>query len=113
MPFMIGVNPVRRTLEYLNRTNLKLKPFVRILAVHYNYKPPNHQGAKEFVHWNVCQLQYQNPDVQVITFRELTPTPFIRVFFDSGRELLMDIDRQSKEAIEERVVRVLCKTKEG
>jgi small subunit ribosomal protein S25 len=116
---MKGLHPVRRTLQHLNATNLILKPFVRILAVHYQNprydRGPceNHAGAREFVFWHLAQLQYKNPQVQILTLRNLTPTPFIRVFFDGGRELLMDIDRQSKDEIQDRVVRTLCKTKAG
>jgi len=116
---MKGLHPVRRTLQYLNNTNLILKPFVRILAVHYNnprtHRGPaeNHAGARDFVFWHLDQLQYKNPTVQIATFKNLTPNPFIRVFFDGGKELLMDVDRQSKDEIVERVVRTLCKTKAG
>ncbi|XP_021946433.1 probable 28S ribosomal protein S25, mitochondrial [Folsomia candida] len=112
MPFMKGFHPVRRTLQHLNDTKLILKPFVRIVSVNYNNKGGNSEGARQFVYWHLTQLQYKNPDVQVITFRDTTPSPFIRVFFNSGRDLLMDIDRQTKDQIQERLVRTLCKTKE-
>ena len=110
---MKGPSPVRRSLEYLGNSNLILKPYIRILNLHYNRKQETHAGAKAFVFWHLPQLQYKNPEVQVITIRELTPTPFIRLWLNSGRELLMDIDRQSKDEIHQRVLKCLCKTKEG
>lgn len=113
MYFMKGAHPIRRTLNYLNNTKLVLKPFVQIFAVHYKPKVANHQGLEQFVYWHLCQLQYKNPNVQVITFKELTPTPLIRVFFTSGKELLMDVDRQSKDEIQNRVLETLCKTEAG
>lgn len=113
MPFMKGTHPIRRTLQHLNNARLALKPFVQIVAVHYKPKVPTHQGAEQFVYWHLAQLQYKNPNVQVVTFKELTPTPFVRVFFSSGRELLMDVDRQSKDDIYNRVVDALCKTEAG
>lgn len=113
MPFMKGLHPVRRTLQYLNNTNLILKPFVRIVSVHYNKRTENSEGARQFVFWHLAQLQYKNPEVQVITFLNLTPSPFIRVFFNSGKDLLLDIDRQNKDEIQERLVRTLCKTPAG
>lgn len=132
---MKGLHPVRRTLQHLNDTRLILKPFVRIVSVNYNTRLENSEGAKQFVYWHlgkimdkplflviflislislfVAQLQYKNPEVQVITFTDLTPSPFIRVFFNSGKDLLLDIDRQSKDEIHNRIVKSLCKTQEG
>ncbi|CAL8127337.1 unnamed protein product [Orchesella dallaii] len=110
MTFMKGVHPIRRTLQHLNNKRLVLKPFIQIFQVQYKNGVPSHRGAADFAHWHLSQLQYKNPDVQVITYRGLTPTPFIRVFFSSGRELLMDVDRQTKDDIYNRVVTTLCKT---
>ena len=113
MPFMKGPAPVRRTLEYLNKSNLYLKPWVRIFSLNYNHKGENHEGAKSFVFWHLAQLQYKNPEVQVITFKDFTPTPFIRCFLNNGKEILMDVDRQTKDEIHDRVLTYLCKTPEG
>jgi len=112
MPFMKGIHPIRRTLQHLNSTPLVLKPFVRILSLNYNNLTENSEGARQFVHWHLAQLQYKNPTVQVVTFINMTPSPFIRVFFDSGRDVILDIDRQSRGQIEDRLVRTLCKTPE-
>jgi len=113
MPFMKGLAPVRRTLDYLNKSNLILKPYVRILAIHYNRMTESHKQTKEFVFWHLPHLQFKNPDVQVVTFNNLTPTPFIRVWLNSGKDLVLDVDRQSKDEIHERIVRTLCKNDEG
>lgn len=113
MPFMKGFAPVRRTIDYLTKSKLILKPYVRILAIHYNRKQESHQEVKDFVFWHLPHLQYKNPDVQVLTIRELTPTPFIRVWLESGRDLVLDVDRQSKDEIHDRILRCLCKTSEG
>ncbi|CAG7716851.1 unnamed protein product [Allacma fusca] len=112
MPFMKGPAPVRRTLQYLNSSRLYLKPWVRVLSLNYNIKGENHAGAKSFAFWHLAQIQYKNPEVQVITFKNLTPTPFIRAFLNNGKEILMDIDRQSKDEIVDRVLNTLCKTQQ-
>jgi len=109
---MKGLHPIRRTYEHIKNTNLFLKPFIRIFAFHYNPKFESHQGTVDFVHWHSAQLQYHNPDVQVISFRNLTPTPFLRVFFDNGQDMLMDVDRQTKDEVHQRIVDTLCKTEE-
>lgn len=36
---------------------------------------------RDFVFWNLPQVQYKNPDVQVATFKNLTPTPFIKCYY--------------------------------
>lgn len=81
MPFMKGRSPIRRTIQYLQAGKLVLKDKIKIFSVNYNIHGKHHEGAKAFVFWTIPQLQYKNPDVQVITFRNLTPSPFIRCYF--------------------------------
>jgi small subunit ribosomal protein S25 len=80
MPFMKGAAPIRRTLNYLEKSKLLLKDRVQIFSVNYNTHGDNHEGAREFVFWHLTQLQYKNPEVQVATFKNLTPSPFIRCY---------------------------------
>ncbi|KAG0728190.1 putative 28S ribosomal protein S25, mitochondrial [Chionoecetes opilio] len=79
-------------------------------SVNYNVHGEHHRGAKEFVFWHLAQLQYNNPHVQVATFKNLTPTPFIRVFFESGEEALVDVDSRPRQEIQDHIKRVFCKT---
>lgn len=81
MPFMKGPAPVRRTLQYLNAGRLVLKERVKIFSVNYNTFGDHHDGARNFVFWKLAQVQYKNPGVQVVTFKNLTPSPFIRCYF--------------------------------
>ncbi|KAG8229725.1 hypothetical protein J437_LFUL007900 [Ladona fulva] len=112
MPFMKGNAPIRRTLKYLEAGKLVFKEGVKIFSINYNTSGPHHKGARDFVFWYVPQIQYKNPEVQVITFKNMTPSPFIRCFLDSGKELLVDIDSRSKEEVHSHIRRVLCKTDE-
>ena len=48
---------------------------------------PNHVGTSEFVFWNVPQIQYKNPDVQIATIKNTTPTPFITCYLEDGEIL--------------------------
>lgn len=110
MPFMKGVSPVRRTLKYLKAGNLMLKSRVRIVSVNYNPCGEHHRGARDFVFWNVPQIQYNNPDVQFVLFKNLTPTPFVRCFLDDGEEVLMDVDGKDRHEIESFLKKILGKT---
>lgn len=81
MPFMKGRAPIRRTIKYLEAGKLVLKDNIKILSINYNIFGNHHEGAKSFVFWNLPQLQYKNPNVQVVTFKNMTPSPFIRCYF--------------------------------
>ena len=80
MPFMKGAAPIRRTLQYLESSNLVLRDRIQIFSVNYNTTGENHEGARQFVFWNLPQLQYKNPAIQVATFKNMTPSPFIQCF---------------------------------
>ncbi|XP_038219472.1 probable 28S ribosomal protein S25, mitochondrial [Zerene cesonia] len=112
MPFMKGRAPIRRTLNYLNAGKLVLKEKIKIFSVAYNIFGQNNTGAKEFVFWYLPQIQYKNPNVQVATLKNLTPTPFIKCYLEDGKQILVDIDNKSKEEILEHLLRTVGKSKE-
>ncbi|XP_053990494.1 probable 28S ribosomal protein S25, mitochondrial [Hylaeus volcanicus] len=112
MPFMIGLAPIRRTLPYLETGKLVLKEMIQIFSINYNTHGLNHQGVRDFVFWNLPQIQYKNPSVQVITFKNMTPTPFIRCYYDDGKTMLIDVDNRNKEDIMEHLIKVVGKSEE-
>lgn len=129
---MRGPAPIRRTIEYLERNKLVLKERVKIFSINYNTKGDNHEGARQFVFWHLPQLQYKNPNIQIVTFKNLTPSPFVRCYLgklvrlnlvshrliifllisclENGEEVLMDVDFKSKDEIYERVRKIICKS---
>lgn len=80
---------------------------------------------RDFIFWYLPQIQYKNPNVQIVSFKNMTPTPFIRCFYgnfiiafpvianiyicylnpfpfdfiDNGKEIVIDIDSKKKEEI--------------
>ncbi|KAJ2941549.1 hypothetical protein O0L34_g14602 [Tuta absoluta] len=112
MPFMKGRAPIRRTLNYLNSGKLVLKDKVKVFSVAYNTIGENNTGAKEFVFWFLPQIQYKNPDVQVATLKNLTPSPFIKCYFEDGKQVLVDIDSKSKEEILEHLCSTVGKSRD-
>ncbi|CAL7939355.1 unnamed protein product [Xylocopa violacea] len=112
MPFMIGKEPIRRTLNYLNAGKLLLKNEIQIFSVNYNLVGKSHEGARNFVFWHLPQIQYKNPDVQVITFKNMTPTPFIKCYYEDGKTMLIDIDGQSKDDILMHLTKVVGKSRD-
>ncbi|KAG6801425.1 28S ribosomal protein S25, mitochondrial [Apis mellifera caucasica] len=111
MPFMIGKAPIRRTLNYLKAGKLILKDEIQIFSVNYNTFGKHHEGTRDFVFWNLPQIQYKNPNVQIITFKNMTPTPFIKCYYENGNTMLIDLDSKSKEDILFHLQNVIGKTK--
>ncbi|ETN65708.1 probable 28S ribosomal protein S25, mitochondrial [Anopheles aquasalis] len=112
MPFMKGKAPIRRTLQYLNAGQLMLKDKVKIFSVNYNTYGEHHEGARDFVFWNIPQIQYKNPKVQVVTFKNMTPSPFIRCYFENGNQMLIDIDSKNRQEILQHLTTVVGKSAE-
>lgn len=104
---MKGRAPIRRTMDYLKAGKLVLKDKIKIFSVAYNITGQNNTGAKEFVFWYLPQIQFKNPNVQVATLKNLTPSPFIKCYFDDGRKILVDVDNKSKEDILEHLIRTV------
>lgn len=46
MPFMIGKDPIRRTVKYLMSGRLVLKDKIQILSINYNQSGEHHKGAR-------------------------------------------------------------------
>ncbi|XP_034950602.1 probable 28S ribosomal protein S25, mitochondrial [Chelonus insularis] len=113
MPFMIGKEPIRRTWKYLEAGRLILKDSIQIFSLHYNTNiGDHHEGAREFAFWDIPQVQYKNPNVQIAIFTNMTPSPFIRCFYDDGKRMLIDIDGKNKFEILEHLIKVIGKSKE-
>ena len=111
MPFMKGKAPVRRTLNYLSAGRLMVKENIKIISINYNTFGDHHDGARNFVFWNVPQLQYKNPGVQVVTFKNMTPSPFIKCYYEDGKQLLIDVDSKTHDEIEKHLINVVGKSK--
>ncbi len=121
MPWKRGVAPIRRTLKYLESGPIVFKDRVKVLTVNYNEHQhdittksdfPQHKGTQEFIFWTLPQLQYKNPNVQIATFKNLTPSPFITCFLEDGNRVFFDIDGHTKEEIVERLNKTLGKSAE-
>eukprot|EP00088_Acartia_fossae_P037577 TRINITY_DN38787_c0_g1_i1.p1 TRINITY_DN38787_c0_g1~~TRINITY_DN38787_c0_g1_i1.p1 ORF type:complete len:177 (+),score=30.62 TRINITY_DN38787_c0_g1_i1:57-587(+) len=113
MPFMKGVAPIRRTTKYLARCPLVLKPRVKVMTVNFNDKGEEHsEGVRDFVFWNLPQIQYKNPNVQIVTFKDMTPSPFITCFMEDNSKVYFDVDSQTNKEIMDRLVKTVGKSKQ-
>ena len=142
MPFKQGFAPIRRSVQYLNQSPIVFIDKVKVMTINYNVPQkyftkktefPQHEGmdsscwfpefflqfsffqipgTKDFVTWTLPQIQYKNPNVQITTFLNQTPSPFITCYLNDGQKVFFDVDGHSKEDITERLNNVLGKSKE-
>ncbi|KAM9325854.1 small ribosomal subunit protein mS25 [Gastrophryne carolinensis] len=109
---MKGRFPIRRTLQYLQSGEIVFRDQVRIMTVNYNTRGELAQGARNFVFFNIPQIQYRNPWVQIMTFKNMTPSPFLRFYLDNGEQILVDIEDKSRTEIVAHVKKILGKSEE-
>ena len=109
---MQGVAPIRRTLKYLEKGLLVFKDNVRIVTFHFNKEQKSSKGTEDFVFWHFAQMQYKNPDTQLVVLNNITPSPWVQFFFENGEKLTLDIDGQDKDTILQKVKHIFCKTEE-
>ncbi|XP_002713084.1 small ribosomal subunit protein mS25 isoform X1 [Oryctolagus cuniculus] len=109
---MKGRFPIRRTLQYLGQGNVVFKDSVKVMTVNYNTRGELGEGARKFVFFNIPQIQYRNPWVQITMFKNMTPSPFLRFYLDSGEQVLVDMETKSNKEIMEHIRRILGKNEE-
>ncbi|KFM74082.1 putative 28S ribosomal protein S25, mitochondrial, partial [Stegodyphus mimosarum] len=107
MPYLLGSHAIRRTRQYLDQGKLIFRKNVQIMTVHFNDKDIYHQGAKDFVYWNLCQVQYKNPNVQVLFYKNMFPTSFVRCWLDTGEDVLMDVFGKTNLEILNHLIKIL------
>ncbi|XP_042129609.1 small ribosomal subunit protein mS25 isoform X2 [Peromyscus maniculatus bairdii] len=67
---------------------------------------------RKFVFFNIPQIQYKNPWVQIMLFKNMTPSPFLRFYLDSGEQVLVDVETKSNKEIMEHIKKILGKKEE-
>lgn len=67
---------------------------------------------RELYFWNVPQIQYMNPNVQIVRNLEMFPNPFIRCWLDDGKDVLFDCDSKTRHEILDQLIKVLGKSEE-
>ncbi|VDD96488.1 unnamed protein product [Enterobius vermicularis] len=111
MPFMIGSTPLRRTYYFLKQGKIHFRDSVKVFALGFHRSPtPGQNGVREFVYWHWAQLQYNNPEVQLVKFVDRTLVPFALAFLDDGREILFDLENKTREEIVDSINKTVGKT---
>lgn len=108
MPFMKGTAPVRRTKEFLNAGKLIFRPQIRIMTINYNIDQKASEGAYEFLFWHLPQIKFKNKNLQILKFKNMTPTPFIQLLFIDGKKELVDVYGRSRREIHNHLLETFC-----
>lgn len=58
------------------------------------------------------RIQYKNPKLQIVRHLDKMPSPYIRLWFDDGKDLLIDCFRQKHEDILQRLIKIGGKSEE-
>ncbi|XP_030061462.1 small ribosomal subunit protein mS25 [Microcaecilia unicolor] len=107
---MKGRFPIRRTLQYLQKGEIVFKSTVKVMTVNYNTHGELSEGARKFVFFNIPQIQYKNPWVQIMMFKNMTPSSFLKFYLDSGEQVLVDIEDKNNCDIVHHVKKILGKS---
>ncbi|CAF0717904.1 unnamed protein product [Adineta steineri] len=120
--FLRGAAPWRNTLSYLESGAIIFRPIVRIFTLNYTFDKPDSDGLRRFIFWHLAQIQYKNPTVQCVQFKNTTPTPFVSFYLsrssldnettsDNNYEIVhMDCYKKTSNEIHDSIRRVMGKS---
>ncbi|VDP91776.1 unnamed protein product [Echinostoma caproni] len=108
MPFLKGGRlAVTRTRKYLESGRIILQDSVKVIAIHHVPGKKISEGCNELIRWFLPPLQFKNPNVQILTLKNMCPTPFIQVFLNNEEELVIDCSFRSHTDINSHLNAVL------
>lgn len=73
-------------------------------------KRDHFHGLREFYFWEMPRIQYQNPNLQIVRLLDIMPSPFLRFWLDSGKDVIIDCFAQDHREILKRVLKVVGKS---
>lgn len=65
---------------------------------------------RRFIAEKLPPIQYKNPDVQVVMFKNKHPFPAIRIYFEDGKKVMLAVEGKSPEKIMSELSAVAVKT---
>ncbi|KAL7677736.1 hypothetical protein ACOME3_003973 [Neoechinorhynchus agilis] len=79
--------PFRRTIPYLEKGDIILRPQVKVLLFNLTTENPCCEGLRQFIFWRLPQLQYKNPNVQILQLLNMIPNPVITAILSDDSDL--------------------------
>ncbi|KAF7233642.1 hypothetical protein EG68_11957 [Paragonimus skrjabini miyazakii] len=110
MPFLKGGRlALTRTKNYLGSGRILLNDAVKIITIHHVPGQDISKGCDELIKWFLPPLQFKNPKVQIITLKNMCPTPFVQVYLDNDEEILVDCSFRKGSEIHDHLKSILGK----
>ncbi|KAL3314785.1 28S ribosomal protein S25, mitochondrial [Cichlidogyrus casuarinus] len=113
MPFLKGGRQaVTRTLKYLNAGRTVFRENVKVVLINHLPGMNISHGADEFIKFFLPPIQFKNPEVQVLTYKNLSPHPYVQIFLSNGEEVLVNCSFRTHNEIHEHIRNTFGKTEE-
>lgn len=109
-------NPVTSTTRFLEE-GIIFRDCVRCITIHYSEydceeKNRAHEATKKLAEVNFNQLQYMNPDVQILVMRNLLPHPFVTFFLEGNERINIESGDRSHIELLRWIQKVVGKPRE-
>lgn len=92
----------RRTLGFLSAGKIHLKTSVKVVSIFYSLADPSCVGVKAFIKEKVPQIQYKNPEIQIVSFKNTKTTPQVTVYHSNDTKTFIDCRyKQCEQILEE------------
>lgn len=89
----------RRSIDFLSRGRLYLKNSVNVITVYYNVVEPSSAGLRWLLKENIPRIQYKNPKVQIVAFKNTKHTPQINIYNSDDTRLRINCEFKKGERI--------------
>lgn len=88
-----------KRLEFLSSGQVYLKKAVKIITFSYDTGKPRSAGLRKFIREKLPPIQYKNPEVQVVLFKNKHPFPAVWVYFEDGKKAMLAVEGKTPEKI--------------
>lgn len=99
-----------KRLEFLSNGKLYLKDSVKTIALSYETRGTPSNGLRQFISQKLPPIQFKNPNVQVVLFKNEAKFPNMKVYYNNGQKVMLDVEGKSAECIYNELSAVAGKT---
>ncbi|XP_064400370.1 small ribosomal subunit protein mS25-like [Halichondria panicea] len=100
-----------KRLEFLSSGKLYLKDSVKTITLSYETKGSRgNYGIRSFISQRLPTIQFKNPNVQVVLFKNEEKFPNIWIYFNDSQKIMLDVEGKTDEEIYSELSAVAGKT---
>lgn len=104
----------RKRLEFLASGKLHLKDSVNTITFSYTTSDKSCIGLRQFISKELPPIQYKNPEVQMVLFKNAHhyKFPAVKIYYRNGRCVMLDVEGKQPDAILAELTAIAGKTEE-